>query len=103
MEYVIGAIVGILYGGLAGLLKYIFLWKKLLTQQAENLKIEAVTTRLFISYFVNALVLLIVFLIRDKISLDFTALIIGTAFALVVSGKFFSVQKVMERNGKSDL
>lgn len=100
MEYVIGAIVGILYGGLAGLLKYIFLWKKLIAQSADNLKMEAVTARLFISYFVNALTLLIVFLIRNKIPLDFTALIIGTAFALVVSGKFFSVQKLLSKTGK---
>ncbi|MHC1721917.1 MAG: hypothetical protein AB9836_01795 [Aminipila sp.] len=97
MEYVLGAVVGIIYGGLAGFLKYIFLWRKLVKETDNTIKMTAVTTRLTISYMVNAGILLITFLIRDMVPFDFVALITGTAFSLVVAGKFFSIQKLMKK------
>ncbi|QAT43890.1 hypothetical protein [Aminipila luticellarii] len=97
MEYVIGAIVGILYGGLAGFLKYIFLWRKLVKETDNTITMGAVTTRMGISYVTNVVVLLITFLIRNRIPFDFVALIIGTAFSLALTGKIFSLQKLMEK------
>lgn len=97
LEYVLSAVVGIIYGGLAGFLKYIFLWRKLVKETDNTIKMTAVTTRLTISYIVNAVILLIAFLIRDMISFDFVVLITATAFSLVLSGKFFSIQKLMKK------
>ncbi|QHI72447.1 hypothetical protein [Aminipila terrae] len=97
MEYVIGAIVGILYGGLAGFLKYIFLWRKLVKETDNTIKIGAVTTRLIISYVVNAIILLVTFLVRNMIPFDFIALVVATAFTLVLAGKLFSVQKILQK------
>jgi len=95
LEYVWGALAGLVYGGAVGTLKYIFLWRKLLAEDGQTeITDKMLYTRMFISYFVNAATLLLVFFVRNWIPFDFTAAAIATAVALSLSGKFYSIQKV---------
>lgn len=95
MEYVLGALVGIIYGGLVGLFKYFFLWRKLVKESDNTVKIKTVTIRMVISYVVNVITLTVAYLVRNIIPFDFVAFVIATAFALVLAGKLFSVQKLL--------
>lgn len=95
MEYVLGALVGIIYGGLVGLFKYFFLWRKLVKESDNTVKIQTVTIRMVISYVVNVITLTVAYLVRNIIPFDFVAFVIATAFALVLAGKLFSVQKLL--------
>ncbi|MPN06697.1 hypothetical protein SDC9_153953 [bioreactor metagenome] len=95
MEYVLGALVGIIYGGLVGLFKYFFLWRKLVKESDNTIKIKTVTIRMVISYVVNVITLTVAYLVRNIIPFDFVAFVIATAFALVLAGKLFSVQKLL--------
>lgn len=95
MEYVFGAVVGIIYGGIVGLFKYFFLWRKLVKESDNTVKIKTVTTRMIMSYVINVVTLTIAYLVRNIISFDFIAFVIATAFALVLAGKLFSIQKLL--------
>lgn len=98
MEYLVGALVGILYGGLVGVCKYFFIWRSFLNSDSsgkdDTPSLKNMYIRMFISYTVNIITLLITYFIRDLIPFDFAALAIATAIALSITGKVFSIQKV---------
>ena len=101
MEYFLGALAGVIYGGVVGALKYILLWRKLLSPKDESkISDKAVYVRMFISYAVNFATLLAVFFARNIIPFDFAAAAIGTAVALSLSGKFYSIHKVAQTIGE---
>ncbi len=97
MEYVFGAIVGLIYGGLVGFLKYLFLWKGLANDDDNTISMKTVSIRMIISFVTNFITLIITYFVRDIIPFDFTALAIGTAIALSISGKVFSIQKTLQK------
>jgi hypothetical protein len=95
LEYVVGALAGILYGGLVGLCKYFFIWRPILSpKKDETVTMKKMYLGMFISYAVNVITLLITYFLRDIIPFDFVAFAIATAVALSVAGKAFSIHKV---------
>lgn len=98
MEYVVGALVGILYGGLVGVCKYFFLWRSILSaKEDESITMKTMYFRMFISYVINIITLLITYFVRDLIPFDFVVFAIATALALSLAGKVFSLQKVYKK------
>lgn len=97
MQYVLGIIAGIVYGSIIGALKYFLLWRKILKNEdtGRAINMSGVTTRMFIGYAVNAATLISTLLIRSLESVDFAAFAIATAAALSLSGRAFSIQKVL--------
>ena len=97
--YVISAVVGAIYGVLCGLLKYILLWRKMLTAGDDvYFKNSQVLGRMIASYIINAIVLLIVLFVRHLIEpLSFEATIIAAAIGLSVIGKVYSIGKIYSK------
>lgn len=95
MIYVISAVVGAGYGFAAGLLKYVLLWRKVIrpNENAEEVKTAGIFIRMGLSYVINVLILLVVFLLKDILPFDFTVAIIAAATGLVISGKVFSTKR----------
>lgn len=101
MEYVLGGIAGIAYGSVVGLLKYLFLWRKIANQkdtpdssdEASKLSMEAIGKRLFISSGINIVTLMATLIFKNSHMIDFAALAIGTAVALSLAGRIFPVKK----------
>lgn len=97
MEYFLGAVAGITYGGLAGFLKFFFLWRKLLKEENSTANMKIVTVKMIISYVINFVILIITYFVRNIIPFDFVAFAVGTAMALSLAGKIFSIQKVLQK------
>ena len=92
MTYVFGSIAGLIVGGLAGYLKNRFLWQKYMADSSSSSEAGAgqaggIYARSMISYAVNIVTLLLVFLVRNIVPFDDTAFLIGTAAALVAMNK----------------
>lgn len=96
MEYVWGAIVGLAFGGLIGIIKYCALWRKT-AKASEDAGITAsyVYLRMIISNIINVAVLAVVFLLREHIPFDFVAALFGVAVGLSISGKLAPMKKIM--------
>jgi hypothetical protein len=98
LEYVVGAFAGILYGGLVGVCKYFFLWRGVLSAKDDaTITMKSMYLRMFISYAVNIITLLLTYVVRNIIPFDFVAFAIATALALSLAGKIFSLQKVYQK------
>lgn len=99
MIYVISAVVGAVYGAGAGLLKYIALWRGMLTAgEAERYTNKQVVTRMMIGYVINAVVLLLVLFLRHLIEpLDFATTLIAAAVGLSLAGKAYSLNKIYSK------
>lgn len=97
MQYVLGIVAGIVYGSIIGALKYFLLWRKILKSEntGKNINMNGVTTRVFIGYAINAATLISTLLVRSFESVDFAAFAIATAAALSISGRAFSIQRVL--------
>lgn len=97
MEYFLGAVAGIVYGGLVGFLKYFFLWRKLLKEENNAVNMKVVTVKMIISYAINFVTLILTYFLRNIIPFDFVAFAVGTAMALSLAGKIFSMQKILQK------
>lgn len=97
LEYILGATVGIIYGGLVGFLKYFFLWRRIVKEDDETITMKMVYIRMIISYTSNFITLIITYFVRDIVPFDFVALAVGTAVSLSLSGKVFSIQKALQK------
>jgi len=98
MYFVISAIVGLAYGGAAGYLKYTLLWRNLLNIEGSvKMKNAEIMTKVFLGYIINAVVLIVVALAKDILPIDVLATLLGTAIGLSVSGKVWSIQKVLHK------
>ena len=94
MTYVIGAIAGLVIGGIVGALKNRFIWGSYLrrgSDETEYGEAGALYSRMLISNIVNLVTLLIVFFIRNLVPFDGIALLIGTAVALAVMNRVLSM------------
>lgn len=81
MYYVISIGSGVLLGGLAGLLKYLFLWRPLITEKRAMSGKNMLATQL-ISMAVNVAVLLAIFFLRHLWPYSFEFTIVAAAIAL---------------------
>lgn len=98
MEYLIAAIVGLVYGLLVAILKYIFLWKKLVDPEYyAAIKENQLIARMIISFVTNVVALLLVFFLRNVLPFNFAAAAIATALGLSGGGKIFSMAKTISK------
>lgn len=99
MDYVISAIAGAAYGIGIGLLKYVLLWWKIIhpKEGAKPISKGGIFARMGISYALNVVILLIVFLLRDVMPLNFSVTIVAAAFGVIIASKVFSTEKFNKR------
>jgi len=94
LEYVWAALAGIVYGGIVGVCKYHFIWKSLLhPKDPDKLTNRQTYGRIFASYLVNVVTLLVVYFARNIIPFDFVVFAIATALALSLAGRGTSFRK----------
>lgn len=91
---IIGVLVGLAYGFLIGFLKYVFLWKKLANAD-EEITSAKIYKSMGISYGVDVLTLLLVFLLRKAMPFDFFWTIFAAAIGLSVSTKFVPMRNIV--------
>lgn len=96
MNYILAILAGLVYGGLAGYLKYLFLWRKVIKNEKVSVTQSQVYTKMIISNLANVAVLLIVFLLRNTIPLDFVWVLLGAAAALSLTGKLAPMKTIVE-------
>lgn len=96
MTYVLGAVVGLVFGGIVGSLKSLFIWhsyeKKESSDYADQTNGNSIYARALISYFVNILTLLVAFLVRNIVPFDGIAFLIATASALAVMNHVWALR-----------
>lgn len=90
MTYVIGAVVGLIFGGIVGALKNRFIWGSYLYKEGTSSEASALYGRMITSNIVNLITLLIVFFLRNVVPFDGIAFLIGTAVALTLMNKVLS-------------
>lgn len=96
VTYVVGAIAGLVFGGVIGVLKNIFIWQKYLKKNAGNNGNDgaaAIYGRALVSNFVNVATLAAAYFARNVIPFDFVSFIIGTAVALSIMNKVLASQQ----------
>lgn len=94
-EILIGGVAGLVYGAAIGYVKYVALWKRTIKNKA-SISMSAVYRRMAISYVVNFVALLFVFLVRNMLPIDFMWPLIGAAISLSVSARFAPMHEVMK-------
>jgi len=92
-HYAIAAAVGTAYGALAGILKYLLIWRPLLFgRRAVDQKNFGVAQ--IISLVANVAILLSVFLLRHWWPYHFEVTILATALALSLTGRFTQLRDI---------
>lgn len=86
MEYVIAGLAGLAYGALCGALKYLFLWRPLLTGR-RAMTTKTIYTAQSISMSVNVIILLAVYFLRNLWPYSFEVTIVAAAIALSLMGR----------------
>lgn len=98
LEYVWGALAGLAFGGLAGVIKYFALWRSTINSPEDSsIAPSSVYTRMIISNIVNVAVLAAVFALRNHIPFDYVAALLGAAAGLSLAGKLAPMTKVTAR------
>ncbi|MBQ4596444.1 MAG: hypothetical protein IJB14_05675 [Firmicutes bacterium] len=87
MTYVIGAIAGLIFGGIAGALKNRFIWGSYLVREDAFGEAAGLYGRMLASNIVNVITLVIVFFLRNIVPFDGIAFLIGTAVAMTLMNK----------------
>ncbi len=97
VEYAAGIAMGVVFGGVAGAIKYFALWRKMMKTGAgaADSGMNAVYVRMMISWVINIVTLLAIFFIRKSVPWDFTTCAIAAAVALSLTGKLFPLAKIM--------
>ncbi len=85
MDYVLGAVAGLIFGAAAGYVKYLLVWRKIV-KAGDDEKVEgsSLVSRMIISSACDAAILLVVFLLRNLIPLEFITTILGTGVGLAI-------------------
>ena len=95
MEYALAVFCGVIYGGAIGVCKYLFLWRKVIkAKDDEVFKPGTIYVRMGISYAVNIIALLLIYLLRNTIPLNFVALLVSGAISLSLMSRTSSLVKV---------
>lgn len=86
MSYVIGAVVGLTAGALIGHLKNILIWKGYVNKDdgSQGNESAQVYSRAMISYFVNILVLVIVFFLRNLMPWNWMVCLVAVATGMAL-------------------
>lgn len=83
MEYLIGAIAGLIYGGIVAFLKGRFLWKRSLESDTPE-HLGGVMAASALSFGINVLALALVFFLRRVLPFHWAAALIAAAVAVSV-------------------
>ena len=102
--WLFGLGLGIAYGALCGLFKYLVLWYPLLKRAVNAEKAaSAIMTRSTLSMFFNVLFLFLVYYFKHSLPTEFTPTIIGAAFALALSSRLYPIKNLAAASsGSSD-
>ena len=103
MTYVLGAVAGLIFGGIVGSLKSLVIWHKYEKNEkyddAGQPNGNSIYARAMISYFVNILTLLAAFLVRNIVPFDGIAFLIATALTLAIMNHVWAFrQKAATKN-----
>ncbi len=97
MNYILGAVAGIIFGGIIGTLKSLFIWHKYEkggnADEAGAAGANSIYARAMISYFVNILTLLVAFLVRNIVPFDGIAFLIATALTLAIMNHIWALKQ----------
>jgi len=97
LNYIIGAVAGLIFGGIVGILKNLFIWSRYEQGSKDPNEDPAaagsIYARAMISYFVNILTLLVAFLIRNIVPYDGIAFLIAVAVALSVMNHMWALRQ----------
>lgn len=88
MEYVIGAIAGLVFGGIVAFLKGRFLWKSRIDSDTPD-QLGGVMAASAISFAVNVAVLGVIFLLRAHLPFSWVACLLGAAVSMSVLNPYF--------------
>ena len=94
VSYIAGALAGAAYGSVIGYIKYAALWKRMLRSD-EKIATGVLYRHMGISYAVNIVSLLLVFLVRDQLPWDFMIVIIAAAVMLSLVGKLAPMSEII--------
>lgn len=108
MTYVLGAVAGLVFGGIVGGLKSLVIWhnyaKNETPDYAGQTNGNSIYARAMISYFVNILTLLAAFLVRNIVPFDGIAFLIATALALAIMNHIWALRhKSFEKNNGKEV
>ena len=97
MTYIIGAVAGLVFGGIIGSLKSLVIWKKYgeadTSEYGYQTNANSVYARAMISYFVNILALLAAFLVRNIVPFNGIAFLIATALTLAIMNHLWAFRQ----------
>ena len=100
MNYILGAVAGIVFGGIIGVLKNLFIWSRYekggKDPNADPAAAGSIYARAMISYFVNILTLLVAFLVRNIVPFNGIAFLIATALMLSFMNHFMAMKQKAE-------
>lgn len=106
MTYVLGAVAGLVFGGIIGSLKGLIVWhsyeKKESSDYAGNSSGNSIYARAMISYFVNILTLLVAFLVRNIVPFNGIAFLIATAFGLSIANHIVALRQKPSKERRSE-
>lgn len=97
MIYIIGAVSGIIFGAIIAGLKYLVLWHRIVKNGMKtDTEKNSLIVKCIISYCINIVVLLSIYLLRNMVSIymNWIAFITATALAMSLLGKLYSVEKI---------
>ncbi len=90
MTYVIGAIAGLIFGGIVGALKNRFIWGDYLIKDDSFNEAAGLYGRMLASNIANVVTLVVVFFLRNIVPFDGIAFLIATAVSLTIMNKVLS-------------
>lgn len=98
MTYVIGAVAGLIFGGIVGALKNRFIWRAYFEREDTSGEASALYTRMIVSNMTNLVVLVAVFLLRNIVPFNGIAFLIGTAVSLTLMNRALSAGQKKNNN-----
>ena len=95
MDYVLGALAGIVIGAVVALVKGFAMWKKYINSDSDSPESESIRlySRMIISNFINIGLLVALFFLRDVWPFNGFACMIGAAVALTVTNGIFAARQ----------
>lgn len=93
---IIGALVGLGYGFLAGFLKYQIIWRGA-NREGSEVTTKGVYIRMGCSYLADVLILLAIFLARNAIPFDYFWTLLTAAIGLSVSTRLVPMRSIAGR------
>ncbi len=104
MDYLTGALAGLVFGGAVGYLKNYFIWQRYLKKADSDsmsvYKAGSIYAKAMISHGVNDITLIGAFLLRNVVPFDGMAFLIGTAVALAVINQVLAIKQQKSSAGQ---